>query len=557
MIAVIFAMGALGIGSERLRLEAERAIQAFAGPGLDAFAGPAQLTFDPTRLLALEVRDLGLQRAPGEKLLEAEFVRFGIRLLPLLSGDVRLSSGELSNARIVAAAGGDSDWTAAMRNAEGLLDPDLVTLAVFRAVHSTLDAMDLGSTENVTLENVEIVVPPGGEFESLRLVGATLSGSGAGRLRLEAEIEIDGRSVTIDATAARDGTRRVAGLEFAASAAPRSATQDAGGAILAGHRLGAFEFGLSGTEGDAQSASRLVAALELRDSALDLGRRGMLEGDVDFQGTLVGGSNKLVVDRLDVAVGRSTLGFYGAVGPRPPTGAAGDAPAYRFDLISSKSTIAPEASQEPALNTYLRLTGDYLAGEHTLNADDIVVNSGSGEALGKVSVRFVEGKAPGIAAAFYVHGMPAAQVKQLWPWFSARGARNWVLDNVFGGSVPEGRLSIPGRAGPHGQWRAAVGGGSLRHLRDRRTRFDTAGLIPPVRDAVGAVDFKGNDVDITLSSGTVYLPSGRTVAASNGRLTIKQGQRAAGHRRARHRRRRRRAGHRRTRLLRSDQCHAP
>ena len=40
------------------------------------------------------------------------------------------------------------------------------------------------------------------------------------------------------------------------------------------------------------------------------------------------------------------------------------------------------------------------------------------------------------------------------------------------------------------------------------TRFDTAGLIPPVRDAVGVVDFRGNDVDIALSSGTVFLPSG-------------------------------------------------
>ncbi|TIO51672.1 MAG: hypothetical protein E5X98_22805, partial [Mesorhizobium sp.] len=54
------------------------------------------------------------------------------------------------------------------------------------------------------------------------------------------------------------------------------------------------------------------------------------------------------------------------------------------------------------------------------------------------------------------------------------------------------------------------------------SRFDTAGRIPPIRDAVGVVAFHGNDVDITLSSGSVFLPSGRTVAASGGTLTIKQ-----------------------------------
>ena len=43
-----------------------------------------------------------------------------------------------------------------------------------------------------------------------------------------------------------------------------------------------------------------------------------------------------------------------------------------------------------------------------------------------------------------------------------------------------------------------------------------------MRDATGVVDYRGNDVDIALSSGTVYLPSGRTVAASNGKLVIKK-----------------------------------
>ncbi|TGW04308.1 hypothetical protein EN788_53385, partial [Mesorhizobium sp. M2D.F.Ca.ET.145.01.1.1] len=56
-------------------------------------------------------------------------------------------------------------------------------------------------------------------------------------------------------------------------------------------------------------------------------------------------------------------------------------------------------------------------------------------------------------------------------------------------------------------------------------RFDTAGRIPPIRDAVGVVGFHGNDVDISLSSGTVFMPSGRVVAASNGTLTVKAANR--------------------------------
>ena len=138
-------------------------------------------------------------------------------------------------------------------------------------------------------------------------------------------------------------------------------------------------------------------------------------------------------------------------------------------------------------------------------------------------MRFVEGKAPGLSVAFNVHDMPASQVKQLWPWFSARGARNWVLNNVFGGRVSEGQLQYqvePGR--PSGAELPLTANESFGTFKLEGTRFDTAGLIPPVRDATGVVDYKGNDVDITLASGTVYLPSGRTVAASNGKLAIKK-----------------------------------
>ena len=71
--------------------------------------------------------------------------------------------------------------------------------------------------------------------------------------------------------------------------------------------------------------------------------------------------------------------------------------------------------------------------------------------------RFVEGKSPGIAAAFSVHDMPVSHVKQLWPWFSARKARQWVLENLFGGRVVDARLQYQVEPGRHGQRRAAFG----------------------------------------------------------------------------------------------------
>ncbi len=43
--------------------------------------------------------------------------------------------------------------------------------------------------------------------------------------------------------------------------------------------------------------------------------------------------------------------------------------------------------------------------------------------------------------------MSVGHVKQLWPWFAGRGARHWVLNNLYGGRVVDSNF----------QYRVAVG----------------------------------------------------------------------------------------------------
>ena len=156
-----------------------------------------------------------------------------------------------------------------------------------------------------------------------------------------------------------------------------------------------------------------------------------------------------------------------------------------------------------------------------LTVDQIGVRSSQGEVGGDAAVRIEQGKSLGLELRLQVAEMPVGQVKQLWPWFAARGARNWVVSNIFGGRVEEGSLTLevpPGRMGNGVPLGAHEVYGRFT-IRD--TRFDVAGRIPPVRDGNGSVDFRGTDIDIALDSGTVYMPGGRTVDASNGSLTIR------------------------------------
>ena len=168
-----------GIGSERLRVAAEQALEQVAGVDIDAAVGPARITFDSMRFLALEVRDVSLKRtADGKAIAEAGAVRFGVRLLPLLSGDVRVSSASLSDARIMTdglRSGESPDWTAALRNESGLIEPDLVAKAVFASAHKALNAMGSKSLRRIALDDVELVLPAGQGIASIRVVESELA----------------------------------------------------------------------------------------------------------------------------------------------------------------------------------------------------------------------------------------------------------------------------------------------------------------------------------------------------------------------------------------------
>lgn len=520
--AGVYVLGASGIGTERLRTEAETAIEKLAGVDVHVAVGAARLTLDGSSFIALQVNDVSLKTADGKPMADIGRVRFGMRLLPLLSGDVRLTSARFSDAHIMVAAmpSGGGDWTAALRNENGLVDPEKVSAAVFSGVNDALDAVREDSMRQIDLRNVEFELSDTGLVKRVTVASATVAQTGMGSMQASYDAEVDGRHATLTASATRDATaRRIssldANLEIAGPPGEDSSTGAADGA-----KLGSIALKLSGSEASGDSPSRLAASLSLNGSVLDLDERGLLPVDVDADATLVAGSNKISVDRLLIKNGRSSFDFGGSIGPKPAV--AGEEPAYRYDLTSDGSTLAPSESPEPALKFLARIAGVYQPKSRKLVAEQIGVRSGGpGEVLGAATVAFIDNGTPGVSLSLNVHDMPVSHVKQLWPWFSAHNARLWVLGNLFGGTVTDANLQFQIAPGRLGNGVPLTGDEVFGRFRIEGSRFDTAGRIPPVRDAVGVVAFHGNDVDIALSSGSVYMPSGRTVAASGGTLTIK------------------------------------
>jgi len=523
-IALLYFVGLSGIGTAPLRTEAEKAIRAFAGMDVDASMGPAGLSIDASRLVALEVRDVSVKAKGGAPVVEAGMVRFGLRFLPLMGGNIRLGSVKISDAVVTASSmplSDRSDWTQALRNERGLIDPDKLAQVVFAEVHRAFDALEAGSTGQIELQNVKFALPEDGHVRTILVEHARLTAGAPGEMSFSGEVDIDGRSVALTGTSARDTVSgRMKRLEINADApavaTPPTPADPDGNA----NSLGSLELAIAGHEGIGSDPDRLTAAVTLGDLVVDLDKDGTFEGDVELNATLAAGSDKLEIDRLRITTGRSDLEFNGAVGPRPAVAGKDAVPLYRYELVSTRTRVAPTDSPEPALDFLARISGTFDADKMLLVADQIAVKSGPGEALGSASFDFSGSRVPGIALDLQVHDMQVSHVKQLWPWFSAKGARHWVMDHLFGGRVVDGLVHFqvpPDRLGNGVSLSADEVSGRFE-VED--TRFDTAGVIPPVRDAIGMVEFKGNDVDVSLRSGTVYLPSGRTVDARNGTMRI-------------------------------------
>ena len=251
--------------------------------------------------------------------------------------------------------------------------------------------------------------------------------------------------------------------------------------------------------------------------------------------------------------------FGGSIGPKPPTGAAGEEPSYRYDLTSDGSTLAPSEVARAGADVprpHCRRLPDRQA---TSCGRQIAVRSGfggRGAGHGGARVRRRKG-ARDVSSRSTSTTCRSRTSSSCGRGFPPRNARLWVLNNLFGGRVVDGNLQFQVAPGRLGNGVPLSGDEVFGRFQIEGSRFDTAGRIPPVRDAVGVVEFHGNDVDISLSSGTVYHAE-RPHRGGQQRHADDQGrQPPAGHRRARHRCRGRRAGRRRTRVLRADQCHAP
>ncbi len=520
--AVVLTMIESGVLDRPLNARAKTALNSAIGAGYHAEVGSTVLRLTGNGALALKAQDVTLvENASDKRLVTTNSVFIELNPLALLSGRISVSRIEAEGAMLDAALlpqGKPLDLTAIrVSHVEDGLE------TIFKQMDAISKLIDRSHTEIVRLADLKLsfagprkrVVPV--VVESLDFKRGT-----DGSMQIDGLFNIDGESAELHLRTDRENGR-VSEIDGAAMGLPLSALlyrPQAGTELAFGIRSNA-DLSIRAT----RAGEGIVPTLRLngRSSGGTFDAGGFTsqllpsELNVTYDFT----RDRIEIMPSMVRVGRSTFPFTGAVADLDAAEAAG-AKGFSLDLLVQSASSSPTDVTETPLTFDAKASGRFLSESHQLVFNELTVASALGNAAGSLAMTFGD-TSPQVSFALLAPRLQSAAVKQLWPWWVGKTARRWVINNIYGGTVTDGRIEV---FLPMGRVTRTVGPIDLNaeelnvrfHIDDARVNL--AGDIPPLRDASGDFTLKGERLDVAISRGTAYFPSGRSVSLNGGDFVI-------------------------------------
>lgn len=510
ILAAVAWLGLFGISSDAFSRTAENLVQSLAGPKMDTGLQSAELALDSSGNLAFRGSGLFVGNANfSGKVAE---VRIGLKTLGLLRGAMEVGEVEADGVDIVLPSGDVSFWDR-FRHADGLVSPAGIPSALADAVETIRSQLSFRDADAILLKNVRISRE--NSTSTMPVIRQLLlKQSGDDGFLLSGEVEYAGLPFSIDGELRGPG-QYLLSVKGASSNEP---------AVDAAEPPSQAESGLTGriVVAGSRIAGRNVlrADADIDEFAWTSKRKVRFSGKGLIRFELRDESEKVEVLPSRIEMGANLIGFSGAAGLSPETRGG-----YRFELVSTDSRLQPADSPEPGMPVGFRLAGAFEPETAVVRFTDMALRTLGGDVIGQGDLRFAGGS-PEMIFGIRIPKLKIADAKQLWPAIIAAGARNWVLDHVYGGTLTDSRIDVTFKSGyfnalPQGVARVPVTVDQVSgDFNIENARFDVIGDLPPVRNASGKVEVRGGDTFISVTNGTAYLENGATADIANGTMSI-------------------------------------
>lgn len=520
----VYAVVESGTLDAALAQRAQTVLNNALGPQFVAEIGTTEVRFSNGMELSVEARDVTLQeQAGGQQVAVTQSVRFIIEPLALLGGrfSVREVVSEGINLDATVLPKGKpidlSNWRVdevPERLAGAFAELDRLQGFIARG---GLDRMRLGGLEIASTSasgrplsiSIDDIVLERGDDDSLSIFGA-VSVNGQQTELTALTTNVGGRAEAL--------TMRIADVRVTPFLLRRSSAGEARQGID-----GSAELLLNARREDGVQTPAMSLAINMRNAGFySDGQRQQL---TDAQLKLSYDFAKDTIE-LDDSIARFEETVFPLSGgiidldrlPEGPSFGKG----FGIDVVVTDGQAKVPMAGEPPFPFFLKGYGRYLVAENMLQLDTLDASTPGGNLRGKLQVRF-GGTGPEIRFNAEVHNMRTTVVKQLWPYWIASKPRRWVLENLYGGTIPHGTVDvfIP-------QNRLSIDPKPVRLNADELkigfdledARLNLTGDLPPLRDVYGRFDMVGERVDVDIRSAGSFFPSGRMVTLDHGKLTL-------------------------------------
>ncbi|MBP1851063.1 DUF3971 domain-containing protein [Rhizobium halophytocola] len=514
-----------GAFDRALSASARNALSAALGSEYSAEIQDTALRFSNGLDLAVEAHGVVIRQMPeGEVMARADRLRLVIEPLSLLSGKIMIDE--------IISDGVDIDADRlpagpAMDLAKLRVDsvPQLMDRA-FRQIDTASDFISRGGLDKVVIDDLAILhgksETPGAEIAVDHL---TLQRALRGGLKIDGEVSIAGKPTTLSIQSERNKghTGRLQAKLEGFDLGPVLLRYSSEGEIRQGLD-GQVEISIAALRAGDQVAPSLSAAISGSDLLFYMDGNSQKVTTTQIALGYDFSKDTIEVRKSRAVFGRTVVPFSGGLIDLDrfnPSYARGSGIA--IDLLAKDAVASIPASGEPSVPFDFKLLGRYLYAKSELQFDQLTVATPVGNMAGSLHVGFVDGKSPEISFSGQIAQMQTSAVKQLWPFWMADKPREWVMENLIGGTVRQGSISVFIPAG-----RMTIEPSPLQlHGNELSIAFDVVdtrvnipGDIPPVRDAAARVEVHGGKVSVAFKSGASYFRSGRKVELSGGTLTV-------------------------------------
>ena len=520
--AVIVGLVETGLFDSTLNARAVTALNQALGPRYRASVDHTVLRLAGFRGFALKAEDARIiEVESGKELATTQAVGIVLDPWALVSGQVAVSRLDVEGVMFNAALLPKSKPLdlAALRISDV---PDYLE-TTFERLDGIDRLIDANGMQTVSLTDIAATFQgAGGRPVVLSIASLQFSRDGEGTMAIEGTFSLDGKEGEIDlkaqtgghAVRAMEGTiRNVALGNFLLSHTPEGAVHS-GLDTTADISIGARRE-IEGTEPELVLGISLAAGAVYGDGMAAQLRPSSVKATYNFD------KGSIELASKDASVGQSQFPFTGGlidldrVSEKPEKG-------FAIDLLFSNAISRPVDSTEAPIRFDAKVSGYYLPQTKNLHFGEMSVSSEKGNVAGSLAMRF-GAREPEVSFVMIASELESAAVKQFWPFWMAKTARSWVIKNIFGGTVTNGRIEFYLAEGRKRE------PGVPMHLDENELKIDfdiegarmtVAGEIPPLRDTSGKFRLRGPVTEIGITGGTAYFPSGRTVALTGGTFVL-------------------------------------